>query len=54
MPPSPSQGLLRFVCETAQRQAEPQRAGRVFPPFYAVLLCEYIAKLKAVDEPLVT
>ncbi|KAL4421861.1 hypothetical protein ABPG77_001343 [Micractinium sp. CCAP 211/92] len=46
--------LLRFVCDMAQRQADPRLAGRVALPFYAVLVCEYLAKLKGVDEPLLT
>jgi hypothetical protein len=48
------QSLLRFVCDTAQRQADPRVAGRVALPFYAVLVCEYLSKIKAVDEPLLT
>ena len=48
------QSLLRFVCDTAQRQADPRVAGRVALPFYAVLVCEYLSKVKAVDEPLLT
>ncbi|PRW61623.1 hypothetical protein C2E21_0211 [Chlorella sorokiniana] len=44
--------LLRFVCDTAQRQSEPQYAGRAFLPFYAVLTCELLDKVPAVDEPL--
>lgn len=48
------QSLLRFVCETAQRQADPRVAGRVTLSFYAVLVCEYVAKQKAVDEALLT
>ncbi|KAL4423978.1 hypothetical protein ABPG75_001279 [Micractinium tetrahymenae] len=46
--------LLRFVCDMAQRQADPRLAGRVALPFYAVLVCEYLTKVKGVDEPLLT
>ena len=48
------QSLLRFVCEAAQRQADPRLAGRALAPFYAVLCCELLARVKAVDEPLLT
>ena len=40
--------------EQARRQAEPRVVGRMALPFYAVLVCEYLAKLQAVDEPLLT
>lgn len=46
--------LLRFVCELAQRQADTRVAGRVALPFYAVLVCELLVKVQAVDEPLLT
>lgn len=46
------QSLLRFVCDTAQRQGDAQFAGRAFLPFYAVLTCELLDKVPAVDEPL--
>jgi hypothetical protein len=51
LPPC-TQSLLRFVCETAQRQAAPALAGRAFPSFYAVLLAEFLGQVKAVDEAL--
>ena len=54
LPPCPPQSLLRFVCDMAQRQADPRLAGKVALPFYAVLLCEYLARVQAVDEPLLT
>ena len=38
----------------AQRQADPRLAGKVALPFYAVLLCEYLTRVPAVDEPLLT
>lgn len=38
----------------AQRQADLRVAGSVVQPFYAVLVSEYLAKVKAVDEPLLT
>lgn len=52
--PLPLQSLLRFVCDAAQRQADPRLAGRAVMPFYAVLSCELLTKVKAVDEPLLT
>ncbi len=48
----PLQSLLRFVCDAAQRQGEAQYAGRAFLPFYAVLTCELLDKVPAVDEQL--
>lgn len=54
LPLATPQSLLRFVCDMAQRQADPRLAGRVALPFYAVLVCELLAKLKGVDEPLLT
>lgn len=54
LPPPPPQSLLRFVCDMAQRQGDPRLAGRVALPFYAVLVCEYLGKVKGVDETLLT
>ena len=44
------QSLLRFICDMARRQADQALGGRVVLPFYAVFVCEYLAKLEAVDE----
>ncbi|GAB4814939.1 hypothetical protein N2152v2_001985 [Parachlorella kessleri] len=44
--------LLRFVCDMAQQLASPRQAGRVAMSFYAVVLCEFLAAVKTVDEPL--
>lgn len=48
----PLQALLRFVCDVAQKQGEPQFTGRAFLPFYAVLTCELLDKVSLVDENL--
>ena len=48
VPPLP-QALLRFVCEMAQQLSGPKQAGRVALPFYAVVLCEALAAMKAVS-----
>jgi hypothetical protein len=43
------QALLRFVCDMAQQLSCPKQAGRVAMSFYAVVLCEALAGVKAVS-----
>lgn len=48
------QSLFRFVCEMAKDLGATRVASRAAMPFYAAVLCEYIAAVPTVTEPLVT
>jgi hypothetical protein len=45
--------LLKFILDKTKTMAEAKIAGRVVIPFYAATVCEVLAGLKVIDEPLV-